>query len=177
MHLVLKTLRSPHLIKFTPGDTWLTRIAQDLAPARPDSAEITGEISLRLDNAGFVHARGNVSAKATQPCSRCGKDVTLDLETEVKATYRPPYEGLPPRDSNLAADDLDVYFIENGQLDIEVLINDALQCAVPSHVSCASTGKAECDLNSLKSGDKPGESKDPSTSPFAVLQSLSKAHK
>lgn len=172
MLLAVNTLRSPHVIKFSSSDPWLKRIAGDLAPSAPETVSIDGEISLRIDNAGFVHAVGKVTARAIQPCDRCGRDLNLPLASEIRASFRPPFEGQPPRDANLSSEDLDIYFIENGQLDIELLINDTLQCAIPSQILCEQSDPDGCGNHSPSEDEETIKEQDRSNSPFAVLKSL-----
>lgn len=172
MLLPLHNLRSPHVVKLLPSEDWLKPLAEDLSPSNPELAKIEGEITLRTTSAGFVHASGSITATAVQACSLCGDGVTLPLSAEVKATFRPPYEGDPPKDLSLMTEDLDVYFIEKGGINLETLINDALQCAIPYQVTCESSGRAPCDNGQLPSNESETGARSGANSPFAILKTI-----
>ena len=177
MRLPTQSLSStPHQVSFMGQDPWLLRVAKDLTPDSPDTSNISGNISLHSDTAGFVHANGHVSADALLPCSRCGRTQKIHLESPISATFRPPYSEHAPRDLALESEDFEVYFIEQGQVDLEVLVNDVLQCALPAQIICEEGDLEGCvgdDYGSdLVYGDnKPLEKE----SPFAILKSLKKS--
>jgi uncharacterized metal-binding protein YceD (DUF177 family) len=172
MLLPLHTLRSPHVVKLVSAEAWLQPVAADLAPSNPESANIQGEITLRTTSAGFVHASGLITAMAVQACSLCGENVTLALSASVKATYRPPYEGDTPKDMSLITEDLDVYFIERDGINLEVLVNDALQCAIPYQITCETSGLRPCDNGHLPSEESPKGARSGENSPFAILKTI-----
>jgi uncharacterized metal-binding protein YceD (DUF177 family) len=158
-------------------DPWLAQVAKDLAPDSPETSNIRGNVSLHADTAGFVHASGHVTADAMLPCSRCGHPKKVHLESGISATFRPPYNEQAPRELALESEDFDVYFIEQGQVDLEILLNDVLQCALPTQVICAEGdlegcgGGSENDDDLVYGENKPLEKE----SPFAVLKSLKKS--
>ena len=156
-------------------DPWLSRMAKDLTPDAPETSNISGNISLHADTAGFVHASGHVKADATLPCSRCGHTQKVHVKSEISATFRPPYSEHAPRDLALESEDFDVYFIEQGQVDLEILVNDVLQCALPAQVFCSEDDPEGCGGEShedlVYGENKPLEKE----SPFAVLKSLKKS--
>jgi uncharacterized metal-binding protein YceD (DUF177 family) len=98
----------------------------------------------------------------------------VPLKTEITATFRPEYQENAPREMSLSAEDLDVYFIESGTVDLEVLVNDSLQCAIPSHIQCDHSAGRTCDAgdDSLVYSDSKDFQAD---SPFAVLKNLKKS--
>lgn len=177
MKISTNTLHNQKQLSFSMADKWLTRIAQDLNPVSPDSSDITGELKFKSDNAGFIHVSGNVSAKATLPCDRCGRDVNFDLNTSVIATFRPPYQESAPREMALTEEDFEVYFIEDGHLDLEAVVNDSLQCSIPSHILCDENdsegcgGEANQSDNLVYGESAPNEDE----SPFSVLKNLKKS--
>ena len=175
MKLSVKTLSSPHQVEFENRDSWLKEIARELTPSEPESSNIRGNLTLKQDSAGFVHATGTVTAQATQPCDRCGRDVQFPIESSINVTFRPPYVDNAPREIALSPEDLDVYFIEDDHIDLEVLINDTLQCAIPTHILCHdsdSEGCSEDEDDGLVYGEStPHEIE----SPFAILKNLKKS--
>ncbi len=149
-------------------------MARDLSPAAPEKSQVHGQLSLQRDTAGFVLVTGHLSAQAFLPCDRCGEDVHVPVETDVAATFRPAYETNIPREISLSAEDLEVYFIENGEVDLEVLVNDALQCALPGNILCLSSNchsQTESDDGLVFKDSKDFRTE----SPFAVLKNLKKS--
>lgn len=144
MRLQTSTMPSPHQIHFVGSEAWLARISLDLSPKAPEESKIQGDISLRLDSAGFVHATGSVSAEATRPCDRCGQAVKIPLHSHMDVTFRPPFTDVTPRIMALTSEDLEVYFIEDGAVDLEVMINDSIQCAIPSQIGCSPSDITIC---------------------------------
>lgn len=172
MSLAVNSLPSTHVVTLSSETAHLQSIARDLCPENPLAASLEGSISIRLDTAGFVHAEGHVTANAVRPCDLCGDDVRLPLSATIKATFRPPYEGQPPRELNLLSEDLDVYFIESGRINLEVLLNDTLQCAIPYHITCESQHGSACSPQRSSAESQSPKAEGEENSPFAVLKSL-----
>lgn len=172
MRLKINILKSPHPVSISPSDLWLKSIAANISQDNQTDANISGELELKIDTAGFVYASGHVTARAKLSCDRCGQDVTAPLSCEVKASFRPPYSGQPPKETTLSLEDLDVYFIENGEVDLEALVNDALQCAIPSHISCEEFGFKSCVSLADDPSDSVSAESNGSHSPFAGLKSF-----
>lgn len=176
MKINVKTLMTPHKVHFDQQERWTQQIVRDLSPGKPSDTNLNGELTLKSDSAGFIHVSGSVKAQATLPCDRCGRDVIIPIVSDIVATYRPPYLEHAPREMALSTEDLDVYFIEDGHVDLEVLINDTLQFAVPNHILCQ-----ESDSDGCAGGDQDSDLvysdqvDDNSQSPFAVLRDLKKS--
>jgi uncharacterized metal-binding protein YceD (DUF177 family) len=174
MKLSVSSLKFPHRITVTNEAPWVLFIAQHLNANAPPAAGIAGELVLKQDSAGFIHVGGSLSAAANLPCDRCGSDLDFPIAVDVKATFRPPYESSVPREMSLSEEDFEVYFIENGELDIEVLVHDTLQCALPLHILCENAGQPPCagpdqGLTASAFGESERES------PFAILKNLKKS--
>jgi uncharacterized metal-binding protein YceD (DUF177 family) len=172
MRLKISLLKSPHLISISSSDQWLKGIATNISQDNQTEANISGELTLKTDTAGFIHALGHVTASAKLSCDRCGQDVTAPLSCDVKASFRPPYSGQAPKETTLSLEDLDVYFIENGEIDLEALVNDALQCAIPSHILCEDLGGKSCAGLTEDPSDNVNAESSWSHSPFAGLKSF-----
>jgi uncharacterized metal-binding protein YceD (DUF177 family) len=172
MRISTNLINDNYVLTMTNNDPWLSRIATDLAPTSPQSAEINGQLALHRDQAGFVHVTGSVSAQALLPCDRCGQVVTMPLTAEITAKFRPPFASVTPREMALSQEDMDTYFLENDCVDIEQLINDAVQCAIPSQIRC--TASPECQGPETTDGSDElvyaDQVADDAESPFAVLK-------
>ncbi len=165
-------------IKISGDEPWLKEIEKNLQVGEaPPASKITGEIHLRKDSAGFVYGDGSVKHTPTLSCSRCAIDILWPLEAKIAVTWRPPFESVTPRELALTSEDLDVYFIEDGKIDISQIVNDVLLCAIPDQIVPRMEGSDDCGvcginlLNNLVYGNnEPLEI----TSPFDVLKNLKK---
>ena len=176
MRVRVENLDKVTTVNLTGDEPWIAQIANILHQGEGSAtARISGQIELRKDSAGFVYGKGHFSHTPILSCSRCAKDVPWPMDVAVNVTWRPPFEGSTPRELSLSAEDLDVYFIENGELDLEELVNDALQCAVPSRVLKTVEGSDDdcgvCGIN-LSDDLVAGKHDDSSNSPFAILKNL-----
>lgn len=112
-------------------------------------------------------------------CSRCGIkiDWPLQLSDEVYY-YAQPDRSQEVDIIDLDTQDLDTYYVEDGQIDLESLLNDVVQLAIPSQTvppkkassdDCCTCGD---DLSKTKVfGPKP---EDDASNPFNVLKQLKK---
>jgi uncharacterized metal-binding protein YceD (DUF177 family) len=144
MRILTSTLPSPHHIQFLGNEAWLSQISKDLSPEAPEMSKIHGQVTLRTDSGGFILVSGSVTAQATRHCDRCGQAVSIPLHSDFSATFRPPFTDVAPRILALSSEDLEVYFIEDGAVDLEVIINDSLQCAIPTHIGCSQADVTVC---------------------------------
>lgn len=158
------------------SESWLQAIAVDLQTSpTPPPTLITGEINLRTDAAGFVYGKGLIKHTPILSCHRCDKDIPWPIEAYVDVSWRPAYESHAPRELTLTPEDLDVYFIESGTIDLEQLVIDTLQCALPDQIPTCSDETGECSVCGAELGSTLvyGEPTDEiRVSPFAVLKNL-----
>lgn len=163
-------------VEIQGNEPWLDRVVKDLQEVNDaPQTSITGKILLQRDTAGFIYCTGHVKHTPTLACSRCGSPVAWPLEAEIRATWRPPFESHVPGEIALTTEDLDTYFIEKGCIDIEMMVNDALQCALPSQVQATTENPHECLADSTYPNDTKvyGEQDEPKRpSPFDVLKNL-----
>lgn len=158
------------------NEPWLAPIVELMHDGETKSdSKITGEIQFRKDSAGFVYGKGHVKYTPLLACSRCAMDIPWPLDTTFEVMWRPPFESVTPREMALSAEDLDVYFMVDGKINVEELINDVLQCARPEQVLIRTEGSDDCGIcgvnlldNLVYGKDEPLES----TSPFAALKNL-----
>jgi uncharacterized metal-binding protein YceD (DUF177 family) len=92
----------------------------------------------------------------------------------VNATVLPDEHNALPRDLSLSEEELDSYLMVGDEVDLEMLVNDAIQTALPSQFLAASEDGKSCkicqiDISSTKvfsAGDTEA------TSPFAALRGI-----
>ena len=177
MRLSVKNLEKNNTITIRGDEAWVLEIAKAIhqgGSATP--GVISGEITLRTDSAGFIYGKGTLQHTPILSCSRCAKDIPWPLNCQIDVTWRPPFESSTPREMSLSAEDLDVYFIEDGTIDLEELVNDALQCEVPNKImKFADASENDCGVCGMNLVDElvHGKREDAeSRSPFAVLKNL-----
>jgi len=173
MKIKVSNLKEPQELIISGQEPWLEAL---YAPfPHPPAAPLTGQLRIRKDSAGFVYVTGDISCTPTLECSRCLSQMPWPVSTHIDACFRPGLSDvLRERDINLSRDDLDLYFIEAGEVDLECLLNDCLQTAIPYQTFCESLPGKHCDLDHSKlPGDQVyGVPDEETSSPFAVLQNL-----
>jgi len=171
----------PKTLTLSGSESWLRAIAQSLLNSSTSEAHpITGQLTLRLDAAGFVYGIGELQHRTYQTCSRCRQEVEIPLDVAVSVRWRPPFEFNAPRELALSAEDLDDYFIEHDAVDLEQLVIDSLQCALPDQTPSHKDEKdvhTICDVNGLESSsslvyEERAQNNAVAESPFAVLKTL-----
>lgn len=185
---------TPYQIELRGDEPWLQNIYGSFAQT---NGLLTAQLSFRKDLAGFVYVSGNVAFTPYVDCSRCSESIPWPVAESVEVTYRP--EGLdatPAKEVNLKKRELEQYAIANGMIDLEELVNDIVQMAIPLHTvritddgkSCVACG---IDVTSEKvwGGNPSSRTSKPqpsgknnsadstnddskTTSPFAVLAGL-----
>lgn len=93
-----------------------------------------------------ILVRGTLSTTVEVQCSRCLKDIQEDVETEVVELFRDPAD-VDPDDEQEAG-----YEIRDADIDLDVLVRDALAPALPYSPVCDEACQGLCptcgtDLN------------------------------
>jgi len=85
-----------------------------------------------------VLVTGEIGAAVPLTCSRCLEEFRADVRAAVDARFAPRPAG--GHDRELAADDLDLDFYENDELDLSLLVETETTLALPMKPLC----RAEC---------------------------------
>lgn len=181
MRVRIQDLFQAKQIVFTGNEPWIEQIAKDL-PTRPTATprKITGMVELKMDSAGFVYGRGHIKHTPALSCSRCDHDIDWQINADINVSWRPPFESHAPRELSLSSEDLDVYFIEDGAVDLEQLVNDTIQCALPDQTFRTEVDLDACEYcsmspnNPLVFPENHGQSTETNhkASPFSILARL-----
>jgi uncharacterized metal-binding protein YceD (DUF177 family) len=165
----------PELELDVKGDEpWLARIYGDFpVPSGAEIPKITGQVQLRLEEAGTVVARGELSYAPFVHCSRCELPIPWPLALSLNVRYSPAFAS-ETRDKTLSRAELDEYFLQDDQLDLEELINDTVQTSLPSRLSPLNEEGTACSIcHQSVSGElvygRPEETAKGKESPFARL--------
>lgn len=100
-----------------------------------------------------VICRGTARTGVVQSCSRCLRDVNIDLEVETTFTFVPesPRE-LQEEEIEVESQDPDFYYYQEGRLNLRNPVRDSLIMALPLQPVCREDCKGLCsscgaDLN------------------------------
>lgn len=83
-----------------------------------------------------VRITGPVKSTVTLPCSRCLEEFTCSFDTHLDIELAP--KGLLPHSTEveLRADDLDIYYYEGDEIDLDPLIYDEVLLNLPIRPLC-----------------------------------------
>jgi uncharacterized metal-binding protein YceD (DUF177 family) len=168
---------APTRIEIAGDETWLERIYSDFPAAGGARPRLTGTVSLSREAAGSVVVQGSIAFAPEVSCSRCSRFIPWPLRLELSQRYLAVELKHLPREKNLSRSDLDAYYLEDGAVDLETLINDAVQTELPSTFVPEREDGAACrvckaDLSAaLVYGKKETQAGAPA-SPFAALKDL-----
>ncbi len=180
MKLKAEDLRSPKTITISGDEPWLNLIYEsfDIKGAVSAAHRITGALTVTPSTYGLYDVEGEVRFTPNVPCSRCEDMIPWEISRKIKVRY---LEQAPLEDEeeeverDLEPSDMDAYYIDaQGMIDLEVVLNDFIQTALPTRlVKTAPDGKSclicHKDVSSkavFEDAVKPEES------PFAVLKNL-----
>jgi uncharacterized metal-binding protein YceD (DUF177 family) len=181
MKLKAEDLRSPKTIPITGDEPWLGLIYEsfDIKGAVPPERRITGSLTIIPSNYGLYQIEGAVQFTPTVACSRCEDRIPWEISRKIKVRYleQAPLEEDAEEEieRELEPSDMDAYYIDaQGMIDLEIVINDFIQTALPTRlVKTASDGKSclICHKDVSEKAVFKDEIK-PEQSPFAVLKNL-----
>jgi uncharacterized metal-binding protein YceD (DUF177 family) len=99
---------------------------------------------------GRVEIQTEIRAKSVRVCDRCSSDAQLEIVARHELLYVPlkdqEEEG---RDIELGADQLDVSWYQDGELDLATVVQESLALALPNRVVCADREACNGRLQSL----------------------------
>lgn len=188
MKVSVKDLKKPLNIRISGDEPWLGQIHASFALGDGDSCapgvresgrKVTGVLDLYVDSGGCVKVSGKLNYEPLVPCSRCDLAIPCDVSQGVDALFKPASAHQDERrEVTLNEGDLDERFISDGAVDLEELLNDLIQTAVPTQTAQAVAGTSDCrfckaDISAprvFSTGGDDGEAG--SDSPFAKLAGL-----
>jgi uncharacterized metal-binding protein YceD (DUF177 family) len=157
---------------FGADDAWALEAAALALEGRPTSLE--GEITVAVpDKRRAVDVRVVARTGVDRPCDRCGESVRKGVVTEETLRYLPAgsTDHGPSADEEieLAEDDLDLGWYEDGSLVLADVLTEALALAVPSRTVCEDEAGCDARTAALLEAAKPALVGHPA---FAALQNL-----
>ncbi len=174
MKININAINPTLVVDITGKEPWLANIYADyFSKDDKDHALLTGKIKLQASEAGTFGVTGDLKFVPTLPCSRCDSRLNWPLAVAIDLRYLPELTNSLEKEKNLTSADLEAYYIDEGRIDLEVLVNDMINDAVPLHVQHTKEGDTNClTCGKELSGDKIWSSQDEKSSPFAALKGL-----
>ena len=108
-----------------------------------DPPEVSGAIR---QEGRRVHIRGGVRGRVQVECDRCLKLIELPVDSEFKLEYVTREEYQAQQALELTEDDLDLSIFDGEVIDIDELVTEEVQLAVPDHVLCKNDCKGICPV-------------------------------
>lgn len=178
MRFKVEELRNPVPIVIKGDEVWLREIYATFDQKKPGEGPlITGEMTLTPADYGVYYLEGELAYTPSVPCGRCVDRIPWEIKRSFSLRFLTPYqdeESDEPLEKDLTPEDLDDYYIENKEIDIEPVLNDLIQTALPTRlIKTTADGKA-CAI-CLEDIEKPlvyEQQSAADASPFAVLKKL-----
>ncbi len=179
MRIKVSDIVDPLTIDVEGDEAWLGKIYESFGVDKGQkSATVSGSLMIFPEQAGVVLVRGKVEFTPPVDCSRCGKIIPWPISESIEVAYTTKSEkneSGPHAIVDLRPQDLDEYLVENDEIDIEVLINEFIQVAVPTRKVLTD----EDDRCKICGEDLAGDSvygqeneSEPTDNPFAKLKGL-----
>lgn len=129
----------------------------------PDAGTGKAELELYPENEN-VHGRGTLRGWCEIACGRCVTPVRVEFDEKLSATFMPktlvPTDDDYDAETELAAEDVDVFAYEGEYIDVGQLLREQLILSIPYAPLCSDGCKGLCpscgaDLNDSKCDCKP----------------------
>ncbi len=162
-------------LAITGDEPWLKKLYEDF-PVEDDgpAPKLTGSLVLRREEGGSIKVTGHLEYAPMVSCSRCTKPILWPLAVEVEERFLPAAANPMRRDMNLSSADLDAYYLEEQQVDVEGLINDLVQTELPLRLTPAEDNGSCRVCHADVSDERVFGQGQAEGSPFAVLKQLTK---
>lgn len=171
MKINIHSINPTLVLEITGNEAWLKNIYALYQKPGADAQPLTGRIRLHEEEAGTYLVTGEMSFTVAVPCDLCERTLAMPVNLSIDTRYLPGMINTIEREKNLSRADLDAYYIEDEEIDLEELINDTINDALPSRVVCPPKDGISCTGKDV-TDDRVWSSKDEKDSPFAALKGL-----
>jgi uncharacterized metal-binding protein YceD (DUF177 family) len=178
MRVHLFDLKPSKQLQILGTEPWLDKIYADFPATEPGSKErphITGTLTLMLEESGSVLVTGHIDFAPVVSCTRCDLGIAWPLHFDLTTRFlTDPVNEDATRERLLTTAELDAYYLEADEVDLEQLINDTVQTGIPAHILATTDDGANCRvcLADLTEPQAYGERDTGEASPFAALRGL-----
>lgn len=177
MYIDASKIEQTQKLQILGHEPWLADIyAEFPTPEGRGERLLTGSITIDPPRHGFVEVSGELSYSPFVACSRCNEPIEWPISPKFQISYRQsPTQSMERREVDLEADELDHYFLKAGDmLDIDELVNDQVNLAIPTRTIKVSERGSDCGvcLQPLGTDAVYTEGETASQSPFSILSTL-----
>ncbi len=182
MKLKASEIREPVEVEIRGDESWLSLIYESFQLKKgPVDRRLTGNLKITPEEYGVYTLTGRLSYTPKVSCGRCEDQIDWAIEREINARFLTPVKaedlGIEEDEdfeTDLEPEDLDSYYLDNGWIDVEQVINDLVQTALPQRlVKTTADGKA-CAVCLVDLQDRLVYQDETAkeANPFAVLKNL-----
>lgn len=179
MKIDVQKLMEKTAVSVTGNEAWLSNIYKEF-PKGPDNVfpKIEAYIEVTPTDYGMVHVTGNVKYSPYVNCCRCDDLIPWKIDVDFDVYFREEEEtNSSQKNHDLDPEELDYHFITEGQIDLELFLNEQIQLGIPvrtvpeqdEHGNCKVCLKSMNDSLVFKSESK-NEFKAPN--PFEQLKKI-----
>ncbi len=177
MRFKIEELREPKQIEIKGDEPWLALIYKSFGlHGREDEPRLSGYFHISPNQYGAFHVKGEISFTPKVSCGRCELQIPWEIKRTLNVRYLLPFkdEDGVEAERDLSPEDLDDYYIENDEIDIELSINDIVQTAIPSRlIKLTPDGKAcAVCLENVEEAVVYEQKGAAENNPFAILKDL-----
>lgn len=181
MKIKVADLKEPLVVKVSGNEDWLKTIYSYFpAPKETNAPLIQSELTITAKGYGIVEVQGNITYSPFIECSRCAEPLQWSIHRDVELMYRELPENESPRERELTLKDMDDFYVRDGLIDLELIINEEIQLEIPGTTvpkDSEGRGCTVCTEQAEKGGTTYSTPEHTEReNPFAVLKNLKLPH-
>lgn len=184
MKILLDNIEQEQTITINGKEAWLDRIYSDFSDDPSDPALITGQLKVTREADDGALIEGQLAFAPAIPCSRCTQAIKLELNLKISTRFYPEIDNPDRaenwrRERNLSRAELDAYYIHQGEMDLEEVVNDSVYAQIPSSFIPESNDQHPCiadqtDARGIRVFGK--QQSQHEASPFGALKDIKLSH-
>ena len=185
MKVLVKDMREPKIIDILGTEPWLNEIYASFLGN--EGYGLKGKVTITPGEYGVFTVEGKIDYVPLVGCSRCQKEIPWPINKDISVRFidrdaaeagfdfEDDLEGEAMLERDLVSEDLDTYYLDKtGELDVEMVINDIVQTALPTRLIRLNKDGKSCRICSddVDTAIVYKDENDVDTSPFAMLKNL-----
>lgn len=131
MQIKFADIVKPITFEFMGQEEWLANVRKSFPLGL--KSPLRGSMEIRPMGSGRFELKGRIQVEPMVPCSRCNDSISWAVDEKIHVTVQ--REGNSDRedwsDLELGADDLEIYEVPGDSINLETILNDAIQLAIP----------------------------------------------
>jgi uncharacterized metal-binding protein YceD (DUF177 family) len=175
MMLPIRKTRFPFKIDLGGDEPWLQPLYEGF-PAIDQTLKGTIEVAILDETSGFYEVRGQLSFSPKEACGRCAELLSWPIAANIKGRFEGQDRYADKNEVTLEPDDLEVYLLKDGNIDLYQIVLDTVYEALPNEYLPETNRDNNCSaclLPMSKWNFAPSDSEnDKNSHPFSVLKSI-----